>query len=627
MRFHLLLFYIIQAHAFDKNPLLVSIISQMNFTEKVNMMHGIHGIYVGNIKENSRLKIPSINMQDGPQGFRTTSKTGGYGTSTAWPSALTIASSWDRDLLYRWASAMALEFKNKGANVALSPGIGIARVPTAGRNFEYLCGEDPYLGSSLVKGVIKGIQDMGVIATAKHFINNEIEDDRKRVSANVNKRVRYELYYPPFQSAIEEGVLAVMCSYNRVNDVHACQNNDTLNDLRMMGFSGWVMSDWLATPATVNSLNAGMDQEMPIGIKYSDAALALAIENREVSIEQIDESVYRILSSMYSIGLLSSISKTSLQGDPTANVTSDEHNLLAREIAAKSTILVKNTGSFLPLDATDPDLGGIDHCIAVFGDENTVSGGGSGSVSPPYVITPKEGIDSFIRQYQSGISVIYETGTDLQSSVKLAEKCGVAVVVVATTSTEGSDRPTLSLGSDQDTLVETIASVNPKTIVAVTNPGAVLLPWSTVSSVRSILLRGMPGQENGNALADILFGEVNPFARLPISIPNKDNEVQFTPMQYPGVGEPPEASYNEELLIGYRWYHANDVTPLFPFGFGLSFTTFIYNNLKIQKYTNDKSIIVLVEFEIKNIGERDGSEIAQLYLSFPSNSGCEICTD
>lgn len=210
-------------------------------------------------------------MQDGPQGFRSMDKTGGSGSSTAWPSAITIASSWDEDLLFRWSVAMAEEFRGKGADMALAPGIGIARVPNAGRNFEYLCGEDPTLGSKLVKNVVKGLQENGVIANAKHFINNEIETHRMLVSAEVNERVRFELYYPPFEAAAEAGVLSVMCSYNKVNDVYACQNNETLAHLRdYLGFNGWIVSDWTATKSTSQSLLAGIDMEMPIGISYSN---------------------------------------------------------------------------------------------------------------------------------------------------------------------------------------------------------------------------------------------------------------------------------------------------------------------------------------------------------------------
>ena len=479
-------------------------------------------------------------MQDGPQGFRTTKKTGGDGTSTAWPSALSIAASWDADLLYQWAKAMATEFKDKGANVALSPGIGIARVSNAGRNFEYLCGEDPILGASLVESVVNGIQDMGIIANAKHWINNEIEDERMRVSANVNERVRFELYYPPFQAAIDAGVLSVMCAYNRINDVHACENSDTLSHLKdTLGFGGWVMSDWTATHSTSDSLLAGLDQEMPLGIHYSENRIEDALKTGEVSLASIDKSVLRILTSMYAIGMFDQPAV----GDPMANVTSEAHNQLARQIAATSTVLAKNTGDLLPLSKET-----LGECIAVFGDETTVSGGGSGHVNPAYVITPAQGLANALAG--TNTEVIYNSGTDLSDAAALAQRCSAAVVVVATTSSEGSDRKDLSLGDNQDALVSAVAAANPRTVVSVRSPGAVLMPW--VAEVPAVLLSWLAGQEAGNGLADVIFGTVNPSARTPITMPNKDNEVGFTEAEYPGVGQPPEAVYLEELLIGYR---------------------------------------------------------------------------
>lgn len=509
----------------------------------------MHGTYVGNIVGNERLGIPALNMQDGPQGFRATETTGKDGTTTAWPSALSIAATWDKDLMYEWASAMGDEFKQKGANVALLPGIGIARVPTAGRNFEYLCGEDPYLGSHLVQPVITGIQEKGIIANAKHFVNNEIETKRMRVSANVDERVRFELYYPPFQAAAEAGVLSVMCAYNRINDVYACQNNDTFNHLREdLGFDGFIFSDWTATKSSVNSLKAGLDQELPFGIFYSEAVLLAELAEGRITAEEIDTAVGRVLTAMYSIGLFDNAPS----GDPLANVTSDAHNALARKIAATSTVLLKNDNGVLPLSAASLSQS-ASACVAVIGDETTTAGGGSGHVEGPYTITPTQGIQNALAAAGvTNVNVYYNDGTDVDAAVKLATSCEVAVVNVATTSCEGGDRENLSLGNNQDALVSAIAAANKNTIVSVVTPGAILLPWS--KEVPAILISWLPGQEAGNALADVLFGAINPSARLHVTLPNKENEIGFTQEQFPGVGLfMPEAAYTEELLIGYRY--------------------------------------------------------------------------
>ena len=519
----------------------------MTLGDKLSMMRGSFGDYVGNIEGNSRLGIPAIGMQDGPQGFRITKKTGEEGSSTAWPSSLNIAASFDSRLANQWATAMAVEFVKKGSNMQLSPGLGIARVPTAGRNFEYLCGEDPVLGSLLAYEVVKAIQSQGIIANAKHFINNEIETDRMTVSAEVNERIRFQLYYPPFQAAIDAGVLSVMCSYNRVNGDHACQNNKTLEDLRgELGFTGWVLSDWLATHSTVTSVKAGLDQELPIGLFLSEAALTLALDLGEIHITDIDRSVLRILTAMYTIGLFDNV----VPGDPLADVTSDEHSALAREIAGKSIVLLKNSKSLLPINKRRLKR------VAVFGDETTVSGGGSGHVTPRHghSVTATEGISSALIGLNASVEYFKPSSADkdqiLKEAADFARSCDIAVVVVATTSCEGYDRPSLELGGGQDDLVTAVLSGNSRTVVMVHSPGAVLMPWATDAS--AILVGWMPGEQAGNALADVIFGLINPSARLPLTMPNKDNEIEFTKEQFPGVGSPPVANYSEGLLVGYR---------------------------------------------------------------------------
>ena len=272
--------------------------------------------------------------------------------------------------------------------------------------------------------------------------------------------------------------------------------------------------------------------------------------------KQIDRSVLRILSAMYESDLFNGLN----EGYPHANVTCDNHNQLARELAANSIVLVKNdkvpkimgddeklaTATVLPLSVDE-----LGACIAVFGDETTVSGGGSGHVFPAYVITPSQGIKNALNEKGGQTKVIYNSGEILDDAIKLAQQCATSIVVVATSSTEAVDRPTLELGNNQDELVASIAKANPRTVVVVNAPGAVLLPWH--DQVPSILISWLPGQEAGNAIADVLFGAVNPSGRLPVTMPNKENEVGFTPEQFPGTGNPPESSYIEELLIGYRY--------------------------------------------------------------------------
>lgn len=399
-----------------------------------------------------------------------------------------------------------------------------------------------------------------------------------------------------------------MCSYNKINGIYGCENSETLGHLyEDMGFDGWVLSDWTATHSTSDALNAGLFMEMPFGTFYSEKAVTSALESGEVSMETIDNGILRILTAMYDVGLFDH----EPVGDRNAIVTSEEHSQLARELAAKSTVLLKNdvVGEvpLLPLSVKGTS------CIAVIGDNSTITGNGSGHVIPAYFVTPEQGIRNALIAAGDSVSVIYNDGKDLDDAITLAKQCETVVVSVATTSGEGSDRPTLGLGDSQDELVVSIASVNPRTIVSVVSPGAVLMPWS--KDVSAIVESWLPGQEAGNALADILFGNINPSARLHVTMPNRDNEVNFTPRQFPGVGHPPSAYYTEGLLIGYRYYDAHQIIPNFCFGHGLSYTSFEYKNIKVASGSESNTFTVFVE--ITNTGTVSGSDIPQLYLTFP----------
>jgi len=576
----------------------LALLKQMTLQEKLSMVHGYGGPYVGNIPANSRLNIPALNLEDGPQGVAD-----GVTQVTCWPSALTIVASWDIENMRRFAAATANEERLKGTNIFLSPMVNIARVPFGGRNFESF-GEDPFLAAEMVRASISGIQSQGVIATVKHFTDNNQEYNRTTTSANLDERTQFEIYYPAFKAAIEAGVGAVMCSYNRINDTWACENDVTLNKHLKgdLGFEGFVMSDWGATHSTVKAANAGLDMEMPDS-QYFGKPLADAVAKGEVTQARLDDMVYRVLVSMFSVGLFDNPQT----GNLNVNVQSAAHTALARELSAKSTVLLKNQGNILPLDPTKYKK------IAIIGDDGdkspTVAGDGSGHVIPPYIVSPLAGIKARVLKY--GAQVAYAPTLPLLNATKLAASADLAIVFVSTTSSEGIDRTTLSLGDDQNNLVKAVASSQPNTIVVAHIPGAVLMPWET--SVPAILAAFMPGQETGNAIADVLFGDVNPSAKLPLTFPLSDKLIPVNTVdQYPGVNN--EAAYSEGLLVGYRWYDAKRALPLYPFGHGLSYTTFTYSNLVIK---NDHT----VSFDLKNTGSVAGAEVAQLYLGFPSSAG------
>eukprot|EP01105_Mastigella_eilhardi_P025343 TRINITY_DN6875_c0_g2_i1.p1 TRINITY_DN6875_c0_g2~~TRINITY_DN6875_c0_g2_i1.p1 ORF type:complete len:674 (+),score=207.20 TRINITY_DN6875_c0_g2_i1:12-2033(+) len=573
-----------------------ALLSQMTLDEKLAMLHGYSGSYVGNVNANERLGIPALHLEDGPQGVAD-----GVKDTTCWPSVLTVVAAWDRSLLYAYSAAMAQEQRIKGTNIMLGPMNNIARVPVGGRNFEST-GEDPYLAAQMVVQSVRGIQSEGVMACSKHFADNNQEEHRSEVSVSVDERTQYEIYYPAFKAAVDAGVGSIMCSYNKINGTYACENKEALTlDLKeTMGFQGFVMSDWGATHSTVAAANNGLDMEMPSSDYFGDDLLK-AINDGQVPESKIDDMTLRILTAMFAVGLFDNAQT----GDLSVDSTSEEHSLLARNLSATGTVLLKNDGNLLPLK-TDGSI----KKIAVLGTDGhnnpIVAGGGSGSVIAPYVITPYEGIKS----RASGVEVNYDAGYVIYEAVKAAKEADVAIVFVGVTSSEGSDRHSLSLGVLDNEMIARVADAQPRTIVVVHSPGAVVLPWA--DKVPALLAAFMPGQEDGNAIAEVLFGDVNPSARLPVTFPADEDQTPLqSKEQYPGIDY--AETYSDKLLVGYRWYDAQSEVPQFPFGHGLSYTEFSYSDAEANN--------TLVSVRVTNVGAVCGSEIAQLYVGFPADAG------
>lgn len=691
------------------------LLAQMTTEEKITMLHGdsSNPNYVGFVKGNDRLGIPELRLNDGPQGYRDDARPG---STTAFPSAMTVGATFDRDLMYKFGAAMGQEFFNKGANIQLGPGVNVARVPLNGRNFEYISGEDPYLGYAMVQPLVKGIQSQNVIANAKHWVENNQEVDRSTVDATVDERTRYEIYYPPFVGAVEAEVGSFMCSYNKINTGNggkwACENEVTLNeDLKgNIGYKNWVMSDWGGTHST--SINQGLDQEMP-GSTFMGDSLQKMVDSGEVKMETIDSSVRRILNPMLSVGLFDLPNNNVV----TNKVSTPENIQLARDLSAASHVLLKNDANVLPLPLTAPQKG-KKFKIALIGQHvraPIIGGGGSGSVFPAYISTPYDGIlkalgineifqttytctndrtedtgfgqwgceswpaksieecqdacgnyptcnhyswtGSWCGLFPTNNNIIYQKGAtsgrciktqppaifqcnqdnvcvavidgeDLDASTSLAKEADVAIVAVATFATESHDRENLQFtqsaraqtcplaAPNQDNLVFNVAATGVPTVVAAVSPGAVLTSWR--ESVNAIVLGYMPGQEYGNALADVLFGKVNPSARVSATLPNVDNEIGFTPSMYPGIQK--EEIYAEQLLVGYRWYHSKNVTPAYPFGHGLSYTTFKYSDVVIIKAQTDDDVLYTISLSVANTGSRLGADVPQLYLSYPASA-------
>jgi beta-glucosidase len=578
------------------------LLNAMSFGQKAAMIAGASGPYVGNIPANPSLGIPALSLQDGPAGIGDS-----VNNVTALPAPIAIGASWDTALARQYGSVLGAEASGKGVEVLLAPMINMARGYEAGRNFEGY-GEDPYLTAALGAAEVPGIQEQGVIATAKHFVCYEEETQRMLMSADVDERTRQEIYYQPFLKCVRSGAGAAMASYNRLNSRHACETEDLNAALKKQwGFNGWVMSDWGATFSTVAGMNNGMDMDMYCGY-YTSNSVYNQIQSGNVPAAELDGMVQRILTAMFQFGVIDHPTT----GSVGATVTSTAHAQFARAAAAEAMVLLQNTGGVLP-------VGSSVHSIAVIGSVASVSpisvGAGSAGVNLPYNVTPLAGITN---RAGSGITVNYAQGdgASVSQAVTLASNSSVAIVCVGQQTSEGSDRSSLSLPNGQDALISAVAAANSNTIVVVYSSSATLMPWA--NQVAAVVMAWYPGQENGNALAEVLFGDVNPSGRLPVTIPAAASQVPTaSTAQFPGVSG--HSIYSEGLQIGYRWYDANNVTPLFAFGRGLSYTTFGYSNLTVSAVSPSGQ--AQIGFDLTNTGITTGAEVPQLYLGFPAAAG------
>ncbi|GII04448.1 beta-glucosidase [Planobispora takensis] len=570
------------------------LLDEMTTDEKLNMVRG-HGLALvprGRVKGVPRLGIPELRLHDGPHGV---SDVKGV---TAFPAPITLAATWDPALARRFGAALGAEARGKGINVHLAPAVDILRVPQSGRVWESF-GEDPYLTGELAAQEVRGIRSRNVIPTVKHYVGNNQETDRMLVNAVIDERTLREIYYPPFEAAVEAGAGAVMCAYNRVNGAFACENRKTLTDdlKRSMGFDGWVMSDWLATRSGQKAARAGLDQAMPDDPLFS-ANLRVGLAAGTFPEARLDDMARRVLTPMIADGLFET-----RYGTPGRNVRTSAHTALAREIAVSGTTLLKNRGGLLPLRE---DTGGIAVIGTAAHDDVRITSAGSGRVLPPYVVTPYEGIRG-----RAGGEVTYTPGdgegeAGLRAAADAAREADVAVVVVGLVTEEGEDRRSLRLPGNMDRLIETVAAANPDTVVVLTSPAQVLMPWA--GRTKAVVSSFLGGQELGNALAAVLFGDADPGGRLPMTVAGRASDYPAnTRRQFPGVGL--RQVYSEGLRVGYRHFDAAGIEPLFPFGHGLSYTTFSYRGLSVSGTT--------VRATVRNTGKRAGVAVPQLYLQFP----------
>jgi beta-glucosidase-like glycosyl hydrolase len=591
---------------------VAQVTEQMTFGEKLTMVHGaLHAptgivgpIYAGLVPANPRLCIPQLGLLDGPAGSGD-----GLTGVTQLPAPIALAAGWDPDVAHAFGSVIASEHAGKGANVVLAPALDIVRDPRAGRGFEAF-GEDPYLTSRLGVSEVQAVQGLGLIAQAKHYAayNQEMFRGFPMDDTIVDERTLQEIYLPPFEAAVTEGgVGSVMCSYNYLNGAQACNNPFLLNQVLkgQWGFTGFVTTDWYAAFGGPGAANAGLDLQMPDDCFFGPA-LEKAIGAGRVPQARLDDMVGRILRSMFTAGLFDHPAT----GSPDATVTTPEHAAVARDVAARGMVLLKNSNDVLPIDP------GRTHSIAVIGsagDADAITGGGGSShVVAPYVVTPLAGI----RERAGHARVTYADGTNPVRTIQAARSADVAVVFASSMQGEFKDRPTIELFPTDTATIELVSHVNPNTVVVLNTGSAVTMPW--LDDVAGVLQAWYPGQEYGHALADVLFGDVDPSGKLPITFPKNLTQVPArTPLQYPGVGR---VEYSEGLDVGYRWYDQEDIAPLFPFGFGLSYTSFSVHDLTVDPTaTDDGNVAVAVD--VTNTGDRAGAEVVQLYLEHPPDAG------
>ncbi len=520
--------------------------------------------------------------------------------ATAMPAPIALAATWDPELARTYGKLEAEEARSLGSQLLESPDVNIARVPQGGRVFESF-GEDPYLDGRIAVADIEGIQSTGMFANVKHYVANNQESARHTVNEVVGERALREIYLPAFEAAVKEAhVASVMCAYPKVNSAYNCENAPQLNGVlkKQWGFDGFVVSDWGATQSTVASALAGLDLEMPTG-RFFNGKLKEAVQSGQVPAATIDEMLVRRFAKEIEFGLFGTQSEV-------VPIPAFEHGRVARTIAEQSMVLLKNEGSVLPLDFSTVRSIVL---IGPYAVRPSTGGGGSSHVIPLYTITPDDGMFAAIDWQRTRLSV--EDGSDVQAAVDAAKRAGVAIVMVGDQDTEGRDQ-SLELPAAQNELIEAVAKANPKTVVVVKSGSAVLMPW--IDHVSAVLEAWYPGEEDGHAVADVLTGKVNPSGKLPITFPRSvEDTLASNAEQYPGVNG--VVHYSEELDVGYRAYAAHHLSPLFPFGFGLSYTDFSFDALKVRKGPGAASAIV--SFKVTNTGKRAGTEVPQVYLGFP----------
>ena len=584
-----------------------ALIAQMTLDEKVSLVIGADTWHTSAIE---RLGVPAVTMSDGSSGVRMeigdpTLGLAESAPSTCFPSGVALGCSFDEALAERMGRAMGDEAAALGIDVLLAPAINIKRTPLNGRNFEYYS-EDPVLTGRLGAAMVRGIQSAGVGTSLKHFAVNNQETDRLRVSADVDPRALREVYLRGFEDVVRNAKpWTVMCSYNRINGVPASQNHWLLTDVLRdeWGFDGIVVSDWGAVSDRVAALRAGLDLQMPSTDGFTNAQVVAAVQDGTLDAAVLDAAVERILS-------LVELVETNAQ-----RVSTSDHHAMAREIAGRCIVLLKNDDATLPLAKTASIA-----VIGAFATQPRIQGAGSAQINPTRVDVPLDEIRALSQAavtYAEGFGLVSAGSTSealTAEAVAAARAADVAVVFLglpAANDAEGTDRTGIDLPATQLALLDAVRAANPRVVVVITGGGVVALPFR--DDVPAIVYASLPGQAGGGAIADVLFGVVNPSARLAETFPVR---LEDTPAFGNFPGEFSHVRYGEGLLVGYRWYDARRLDVAYPFGHGLSYTTFGYGDVS-ARVGDDGDLNVAVP--VTNTGTVAGREVVQAYTSLTTS--------
>jgi beta-glucosidase len=613
------------------------LLAQMTQEEKLQLVRGAGGPPTnipplprgagGYVPGIPRLGIPSLYFADGSLGVHS-----GVSQATALPSSIASAASWDLAQAYKFGRVIGVESRNLGFNVNLGGNVNlIGREPRCGRTFETK-GEDPILAGKITAAHIRAVQDQHIIGGTKHYALNDQETGRDFANVQIEERAARESDLLAFEIAVKDSnVQSVMCSYNLVNGVYACEHPHLLNEVLKTdwGFKGFVMSDWWATHSTAAAALAGLDQEQPNPAFFG--SLGQAIQTGQVPQARLDDMVRRILHAMFEAGLFDFPEALS-PIDAAAGAAA------AQEALEQGAVLLKNSGSLLPLDASSIPS------IAVIGshaDIAVLSGGGSAQVTPiggaaldegrpnppgwsPIIWDPSSPLNA-IRAMAPQATVTFDDASTVTGPIIAAAAADVAIVFVSQWTSEGMDLPNLNFTdmlslSPNDGMVASVAAVNPRTIVVLENGGAQVMPW--LNDAAAVLEAWYPGQRGGEAIANLLFGVVNPSGKLPITFP-----ASVADLPHPIIASPPGQNttfpvpYTEGFNVGYKWYDSQSLTPLFPFGFGLSYTAFSISNAQLVDSLSAENPGFQVTFDLANTGSRAGAEVAQVYLGLPASTG------